>query len=110
MYKDNIKEMTFLIDQENKENKLCNKNKHCLISGFLCFDLNKDIEILDKLIIGESSKKNSFYDDLNRWLRNPNFKAFEVVACFAARLMYSLNNYAIRHKMYYNVKLKFMEE
>ena len=94
--------MILLINQEGKENKIC-KNRYCVVGGFLCFDLNKDIEILDKLIIRESSKKNSFYDDLNRWLRNPNFKSFEVVAYFAARLMYSLNNYAIQHKMYYNL-------
>ena len=80
MFKDNIKKMSLLINQEDKENKLCNKNKNCLIDGFLCFDLNKDIEILDKLIIRESSKNNSFYDDLNWWPRNPNFKSFEVVA------------------------------
>ena len=95
--------MISLIEQEDKENKLCNKNKNRVLDGFLCFDLNKDIEILDKLIIRKSSRKNSFYDDLNRWLRNPNFKSFEVVAYFAARLMYSLNNYAIQHKMYYNL-------
>ena len=95
--------MISLIEQEDKENKLCNKNKNRVLDGFLCFDLNKDIEILDKLIIRKSSRKNSFYDDLNRWPRNPNFKIFEVVAYFAARLIYSLNNYAIQHKMYYNL-------
>ena len=89
--------MKSLIEQENKANKLI-KNQNILLDGFLTFNLEKDLN----LIIREYTK-NSIYADLNRWLRNPNFNSFEVVAYFAARLMYSLNNYANQEGKYYDL-------
>ena len=101
-YKDNIKKMRLLIDQEDKDYKLICHDKNKILYGFLTFDISKDIEALDKLIIREYTK-NSIYADLNKWLRNPNFNSFEVVAYFAVRLMYSLNNYAKQKGKYYDL-------
>ena len=42
-------------------------NKKLLFEVFLSFDLNKDLQNLDKLIIREYSK-NTFYGDLNKCL------------------------------------------
>ena len=93
-FNDNIEKMKSLIEQEDKENKLI-RNKNGLLEGFLTFNLDKN------LIIREYTK-NTIYADLNKWLRNPNFNSFEVVAYFAARLMYSLNNYANQEGKYYD--------
>ena len=101
-YKDNIEKMRLLIEQEDKESKLICNSKNKILDGFLTFDINKDLEVLDILIINEYAK-NSIYADLNKWLSNPNFNSFEVVAYFAARLMYSLNNYAKQKGKYYDL-------
>ena len=84
--------MKSLIDKENKEKKLHNKDQNKLLESFLTFDLKEDLKILDKLIIKEYTK-NTFYGDLNKWLMNTRFNSYEVVAYFTARLMYSLNKY-----------------
>ena len=101
-YKENIEKMKSLIDQENKEKKLYNKDQNKILQGFLTFDLTKDLQILDKLIIKEYTK-NTFYGDLNKWLMNANFNSYEVVAYFTARLMYSLNKYAYQEGNYYQL-------
>ena len=101
-YKENIEKMKSLIDQENKEKKLYNKDQNKILQGFLTFDLTKDLQILDKLIIKEYTK-NTFYGDLNKWLMNTNFNSYEVVAYFTARLMYSLNKYANLEGNYFNL-------
>jgi hypothetical protein len=100
-YKENIKKMGLLIDEEDKSNLLKNKNKNKVMDGFLTFDINKDAEVLNKLIIREYTK-NSFYGDLNKWLMNSQFNSYETIAYFTARLMYSLNNYGEKNKMYFN--------
>ena len=100
-YQANIEKMKSLIEQE-EEGKLYNKDKSKLLEGFLTFDLKEDSTNLDKLIIKEYTKY-TFYGDLNKWLMNQNFNSFDVVAYFAARLMYSLNNYAKQEGKYYNL-------
>ena len=60
----------------------------------------KDLLFLDKLIIKEYTN-NTFYKDLNKWLINFPDNAYEAVAYFTARLMYSLNSYAREKKMFY---------
>ena len=101
-FEDNIEKMKLLIERENKDKELINKDPNRVLQGFLNFKLNKDLKILEKLIIKEYSK-NTIYADLNKWLRNPNFNSFEVVAYFAARLMNSLNNYAKQEDKYFNL-------
>ena len=95
-FNDNIVKMKSLIEEENKANKLIARSQNIIFEGFLTFNLDQN------LIIREYTN-NSIYADLNRWLRNPNFKSFDVVAYFAARLMYSLNNYANQEGKYYNL-------
>ena len=97
-YKINIKKMESLIHTEAKSKELKNKNENDLLSGFLTFDINKDLEILDKLIIKEYTK-NTFYGDLNKWLMN-KMNDYEPIAYFTARLMYSLNKYAKKNHKY----------
>ena len=69
------------------------------MSGFLTFDLKKDLDTLDKLIIKEYTK-NTFYGDLNKWLMNSKMNYYEPIAYFTARLMYSLNKYANKNDKY----------
>jgi len=99
-YKKNIKNMGLLIDFEGKKNLLSNPND--LMSGFLTFDLSKDLEHLDNLIIKEYTK-NTFYGDLNKWLMNSKMNFYEPVAYFTARLMFSLNKFAKKNQKYCNV-------
>jgi hypothetical protein len=101
-YKENIDKMKSLIDKENKEKKLYNKDQNKLIESFFTFDLTKDLKTLDEKIIKEYTK-NTFYGDLNKWLMNANFNSYEVVAYFTARLMYSLNKFADKEGTYYNL-------
>ena len=51
-YNNNIQKMKSLINKEAQTNELKN-NPNSVLSGFLTFDLNKDLELLDKLIIQE---------------------------------------------------------
>ena len=92
-YKIYYEKMKDLIEKDSKANKLKNKNKNILFEAFLSFDLKKDLEDLDKLIIREYTK-NTFYGDLNKWLMNATMDFYEPVAYFTSRLMYSLNKYA----------------
>jgi len=100
-YKKNIKKMGLLIDFEGNQNLLVNSDKNDLMSGFLTFDLSKDLEHLDNLIIKEYTK-NTFYGDLNKWLMNSKMNFYEPVAYFTARLMFSLNKFAKKNKKYCN--------
>ena len=101
-FKDNFEKLKILLEQENKENKLYNKNLDKTLEGFLVFDIKKDLEIMDKLIIKEYTR-NTIYADLNKWLMDSYFNSFEVVAYFAARLMFSLNEYAKKEGKYYDL-------
>ena len=99
-FKANMEKMKNIIDKDSKENKLY-KNKDDVLSGFLTFDIKKDLETLDKLIIKEYTKE-TFYGDLNKWLMNSKFDSYEAIAYFTARLMYSLNKYG-KNGTYYNL-------
>ena len=101
-YKNNIKNMKLLIEEkgEAKKLKIKEQNQEQLLESFFTFDIKKDINALDKLIIKEYTK-NTFYGDLNKWLMNSKMNSYETVAYFTARLMYSLNNYGLNNQMYY---------
>ena len=75
------------------------------MSGFFTFDLSKDLEKLDQLIVKEYTK-NTFYGDLNKWLMNSKLNFYEPVAYFTARLMYHLNSFAEKKTLYYNADKK----
>ena len=94
--------MESLINKEYQENNI--KNKQLLLRGFRRFNLNEDLEELDKLIIKEYTK-NTFYAELNRWaMDNFNLNLNESVPYFIARLMHSLNEYAKRENKFINEK------
>ena len=106
-YKNNIKKMKSLIQKEAQTDELKNKNANNLLSGFLTFDLKKDLDLLDKLIIKEYTK-NTFYGDLNKWLMNNKMNDYEPIAYFTARLMYSLNKYAYKNNKFCNEDKKVL--
>ena len=101
-YKQNLEKVKQIIEKEGNEKllKIKNNDKNKLIEAFLTFDIKKDIEALNKLIIYEYTK-NTFYGDLNKWLMNNKMDSYETVAYFTSRLMYSLNNYGVSNKKYY---------
>ena len=99
-YKENLEKIKSLINQDNQSNNLKIKSVDKIIDGFTVFNIEKDLESLDKLIIKEYTK-NTFYGDLNKWLMDSN-NSNEAVAYFTSRLMYSLNSYAKKNKAYFD--------
>ena len=100
-YEKSLQKLEKFIDSKNDEELKIQKKE--LIESFKTFDLEKDIEMLDKLIIREYSK-NTFYGDLNNWLRTLDNQTYEIIAYYTARLMYSLNNYALKTNNFYSKK------
>ena len=98
-YKKNMEKIKDVINEEDKENLLKTKNSNNLLNGLMKFDLTKDLEAIDELIIKEYTT-NTFYGDLNRWLMKGKMKYYEPIAYFTSRLMYSLNSYAEKNKKY----------
>ena len=86
-----------------KDSNDLRKNKEVLLDGIKTFDISKDLETLDKLIIKEYTK-NTFHGDLNNWLRILDYNAFEAISYFTSRLMYSLNNYAQKSNHFFKKK------
>ena len=105
-YEKNMEEIKKVIDKDEKEN-LLKKTKNKIMKGLLTFDIDKDLEALDELIIKEYTG-NTYYGDLNRWLMKSKMKYYEPVAYFTSRLMFSLNKYAIRKGKYFNKDKKVL--
>jgi serine/threonine protein kinase len=111
IYTKYFKRMKYLVDEEEQKNEL-KKEKKEIINGFKTFNLSnkntinknedneQDFEFLNKLIIKEYTK-NTIYRDLNKWLMNSNKNFYESIAYFTARLMYSLNSYAIKNNKFF---------
>ena len=94
-----LEEMKDIINiDKNKGELLFDKKK--VEEGFYQFNLTKDLEELDKLVIREYTKE-SLYLDLNKWLMKKKMNSYEPIAYFTARLMYSLNKYAKANNMFY---------
>ena len=110
MFEKSYNKILSLIDEDSK-NKQLKKDKEILNDGLSSFRINedeyKDIIELDKLIIKEYTK-NTFYGDLNKWLLSSKNKYFEPVAYFTARLMYSLNSFAIKQNKFFNENNKIV--
>ena len=87
------------INEEKKEN-LKVKNKNLIEESFKTFDIDKDLKILDKMLIKEYTK-NTLYGDLNNWLRSLNTDVYEKISYYTSRLMYSLNNYGFEKKKFF---------
>ena len=88
---------TFINEKDENELKI---KKEILKDSFKTFDLSKDLEILDKLVIKEYTK-NTFYGDLNNLLRILDNDIYEKIAYYTSRLMYSLNNYGFKSNNFY---------
>ena len=99
-YNNDIKKMKSLIKTVQID-ELKKRNRNSLLSKLLTFDLDKDVEALDRLITQEYTK-NIFYGDLNKWLMNYNMDDYEPIAYLIARIMYNLNIYAIKYNIYFN--------
>ena len=93
-----IGKMKSLVNEEDK-NKNLKFGKDIVLGGFQEFEINKDLEELDKRII-KGYTENTYYGDINRWLMNFSLNSFQEVAYFTARLMYSLNNYGQKNKYF----------
>ena len=98
-YKKNLEEINKLINEDNKNNNLI-KEKKIVLESFQTFNIDEDLDNLNKKIIKEYSS-HTFFGDLNRWLRELNKNTFEEVAYFTSRLMYSLNQYGKDESKYY---------
>ena len=105
-YEKNMEEIKKVIEKDEKEN-LLKKTKNKIMEGLLTFNIEKDLEALDELIIKEYTG-NTYYGDLNRWLMKSKMKYYEPVAYFTSRLMFSLNKYAIRKGKYFNKDQKVL--
>ena len=84
----------------SKEEKDLRIEKKKLIKSFETFDLTKDLENLHKLVIYEYTR-NTYYSNLNKWLSTCNNKAYEIISYYTARLMYALNDYALKSNLFY---------
>jgi hypothetical protein len=93
-------EMINLINDQSKKKALI-REKNKLIQSFMTFEIKKDLELLNKLIIKEYTKE-TFYGDLNTWLMNSKMNSYDTIAYFTSRLMYSLNTYGKENHMFYD--------
>ena len=111
IYTKYFKRMKYLVEEEEQKSEL-KKEKNEILNGFKAFNLSnrntinenednvQDLEFLNKLIIKEYTK-NTIYRDLNKWLMNSNKNFYESIGYFTARLMYSLNSYAIKNNKFF---------
>ena len=98
-YKKNMESIQKIIEND-ENNNLLKMKKEEVLKGLLTFNIEQDLENLDKFIIKEYTR-NTYYGDLNRWLmKTKKMKYYEPVAYFTSRLMYSLNLYAKKKKKY----------
>lgn len=107
LYAENFEKIKNLIEKDNKIKKV-QKGKNEMIESFKVFEeynINEKLDELNKKIIKEYTK-NTFYGDLNRWLREINICTFKEVAYFTSRLMLSLNEYGSQNNKYYNFNEK----
>ena len=115
-YGDLTKESYYENKKKNLEDK--NKNKKEVrpklkekyeFKDFLKFNLEKDLENLENLLLNLYENK-TFIGDLNIWLLKEKMKFYELFLYFISRIMYGLNSYANEYNQYYkeNKKILFM--
>ena len=97
-YIENFNKIKQLI--KNDKNDLYRKDT-TLIKAFETFNISEDIKNVNQKIINEYTK-NTFFGDLNRWLRILGKYSYEEVAYFTSRFMYSLNQYGYDKQKFYN--------
>ena len=106
-YKENLKKIKELINEDIKKKNFNNEKEKIVVESFMKFNINEDLKKLNEKIINEYTK-NTFYGDLNRWLREINTFPYEEVAYFTSRLMFSLNQYASENSKFYNKNKKIL--
>ena len=97
-YEKNLEKMKKLIKDDKKE---LFKTEEKLKDSFETFKLETDIDTVNKRIIKEYTME-TFYGDLNRWLRNLNRYSNEEIAYFTSRFMFSLNSYGTESKKFFD--------
>ena len=75
-YNEYINKMENYIDLKDPND--LSKDKKIILDGLKTFDISKDLETLDKLVIKEYTK-NTFHGDLNNWLRILDYNAYEAI-------------------------------
>ena len=96
-YLKNYEKMKNLIKEDKKEIK---RNENVLVKSFQKFSLEEDVKDVNENIINEYSK-NTFFGEINRWLRNITKYSNEEIAYFTSRFMYSLNKYGKDKEKYF---------
>ena len=97
IYRIYFQQIISILNRKSEEKKLSNKNQ--IIEGFLKFDLNQNEQNSDELIIKEFLNQ-TFSDYLNECLMDIDQGLDESVAYFTSRLIFSLNSYAYKNKMF----------
>ena len=108
-YQKQISDIKKIINKESINGELEEKDEKKVINGFLTFDIKKDLDNIENNLVEDNSlndtiteyTKNTIYKDLNKWLLKIK-NIYESIAYFTARLMYNLNTYAQKKKMFYN--------
>ena len=98
-YNKYLQKMKDVIEKKTKTNEIGNYNINKIFKAFLSFDLEKEVEELDELIIKEYTTVN-FHKELNLWLLEAKEKLYEPIAYITARLMYHINSYAMRNNKF----------
>ena len=97
-FSENINKMEYLLNENDKEGRFSG-NVEKYISGFFKFNINNDLDELNKEIIREYSS-DTIYRPLNFFLQNSKTNINASVAYFISRLMYSLNSVALKYQLY----------
>ena len=95
--------MTKNFDASNKDKK----EGQLKFKDLLTFDLEKDLEIMDKLLLN-LYKYKTFYGDYNIWLMKEKMEFYELFLYFTSRFMHCLNSYADSYNQYYKENKSFI--
>ena len=105
-YENQISDIKDIIIKDSLNSELKQKDEKKVLEGFKTFDINKDLEKLNEITIQAYAGKY-IYKDLNRWLLELK-NNYESIYYFTSRLMYHLNSYALKKKMFYNNSKKIL--
>ena len=78
--------LKYINSKKEKDFKIAKKE---LIEGFKTFDIDQDLNNLNKII--KEYSKDTIYPMINNNLRNFDDEVYEIISYYTARLMYALN-------------------
>ena len=78
--------LKYINSKKEKDFKIARKE---LIEGFKTFDIDQDLNNLNKII--KEYSKDTIYPMINNNLRNFDDEVYEIISYYTARLMYALN-------------------